>query len=104
VLYYSYVNNFDMVTWWSDRDLIETSVMGTCYAPAPPGSGTCGGNAWCLSMAAFQGEYSAFWVAPQAELVYKVFGAMGIRTYSGAVKPELMNWWSLFRAIPMATP
>lgn len=101
VLYYAYVNDFEIVTWWSARDLVDGRAMSTCYAPVPPGSTTCAGDPWCLSVAEFQAEYAAFWLPPQAELVYKVFGAMGLRTYTGAAKPELMNWWAVFRALPV---
>jgi hypothetical protein len=102
VLYRSFVNNFEMVTWWSDRDLIDGSVMTTCYPPVPPGSSACSGDLWCLSIAQFEAEYAPFWSATQSELAFKVFGAMGIRTYGGNPKPDLMNWWSYFLAVPVS--
>jgi hypothetical protein len=102
VLYSAWVNDFEMVTWWSDRDLIAGHVMDTCYTPVPPGSNSCGADSWCLSIAAFRDEYQAFWSAPQAELIYKVFGAMGLREYDGTGKPELLTWWNWALDIPIS--
>ena len=100
VLYYAWVNNFEMVTWWSDRDLIPAATMSTCYPPAPPGSATCNGDVWCLSVAQFQSDYTAFWTPPQSELVFKVFGTMGLRDYAGNPKPNVTNLWQQILAIP----
>jgi hypothetical protein len=102
VLYSAWINDFEMITWWSDRDLVARSVMDTCYPPVPPASSTCGADAWCLSIATFRDEYQAYWSAPEAELVYKVFGAMGLREYDGTPKPELMAWWNWALTIPMS--
>lgn len=101
LLYSAFVNNFELITWWSDRDLIDAAVMSTCYVPVPPASPSCNGNLWCLSVAQFQADYSAFWIPPQSELVFKVFGTMGLRTFNGTAKPELMSWWTHFLNLPV---
>ena len=100
VLYFSYVNNFEIVTWWSGRDLVDAAkVMGTCYPPVPPGSSTCAGDPWCLSVAQFQVDYAAYWLPPQSEIAYKAFGSMGLKSYAGVPRADMMYWWNIFRAM-----
>jgi hypothetical protein len=100
VLYYAWLNDFEMVTWWSDRDLIPANVMDTCYPPLPAGSAACNGDLWCLSVAQYQADYSLFWPAPFSELVFKVFGTMGLRDYAGNPKPGTTQLWQQVLAIP----
>ncbi|MDX2266633.1 MAG: hypothetical protein NW208_00915 [Bryobacter sp.] len=101
LLYYAYVENFEMVTWWSDRDLIERAPMTTCYGALPRQAPSCSGDAWCLAMADYQADYAAFWTPTEAEFIFKVFGSMGLRTYSGTPKLEPMFWWKTFQTMPL---
>jgi hypothetical protein len=101
LLYHAYVESFDMVTWWSNRDLIERLPMTTCYGPLQRGAASCGGNLWCLSMADYQADYASFWTPTQAEFVFKVFGSMGLRNSLGTPKLEPMFWWKTFKNMPL---
>jgi len=101
LLYYAYVEGFDMVTWWSNRDLIDSAPMTTCYGPLQRGAPSCGGALWCLAMADFQADYAAFWTPSQTEFIFKVFGTMGLRTRAGTPKLEPMFWWKTFQNMPL---
>jgi hypothetical protein len=97
----AYTGSFDAITWWSDRDLIEGSVMGTCYGNAtPPAYPECNGDVWCTAVNQTRanplpGQTSAF-----AELTFKAFGTMGIRAYDGTPKAGLSDTWQRFLSLP----
>jgi hypothetical protein len=66
------------VTWWSNRDVVPTLLMG-CECTFDAG--------WCgvLSMARSMG----------AEAELKVFGTMGVRTYGGTLKSLTGVRWQI---------
>jgi hypothetical protein len=100
LLYFGWLENVEVITWWSDRDLIDAKVMNTCYPPVPPGSSSCGADPWCLEVAQFQADYAAYWSPVEAELIFKVYGTMGLRDYQGNARPVLMDLWQFFLALP----
>jgi hypothetical protein len=84
-------SKLDLVTWWSDRDLLPSAVMETCHPLAPgPTFGACAEDAWCLGINIYRR------IAPSnpafGDLVFKGFGSMGLRDYDGAPKPSLTRW------------
>jgi hypothetical protein len=84
-------SNLDLVTWWSNRDLLPSGVMETCHPLAPPPSfGACAGDPWCLGINIYRR------IAPSnpafGDLVFKGFGSMGLRDYDGTPKPSLTRW------------
>lgn len=97
----AYVGGFEAITWWSDRDLIQASVMNSCYpngtAPLFP---ECGGEVWCTAINQTRSAPPAGTTAAFTELVFKAFGSMGIRTYDGSAKPEIFDSWKRFLLLP----
>lgn len=80
--------NLDLVTWWSDEDLVTVPLMTEC---------PCAFDAtWCTVLDIFRGPPGPPGVDTQffGEIVLKAFGTMGLRDYDGAPKPELFAPWS----------
>jgi hypothetical protein len=101
LIYYSYVGNVEAIGWWSDRDLILASTMSTCFPPAPPPDFTaCGNDVWCRAI-----NSDKYFLPPGgtdgfAEIIFKAFGAMGLRDYNGNPKPDVYDLWTRFLALP----
>ena len=88
-------NNFDLVNWWSDRDLVVDELMTNC---------PCTFDAtWCAVLDAFRGPPTTSGPDTQAagELDLKAFGTMGLRAYDGTPK-SLVTTWSTARTLPLA--
>jgi hypothetical protein len=79
-------SNMDLVTWWSNRDLVVEELMSECPCDFDPN--------WCAIVDIFRGPASA---GPDAqffgELTLKAFGTMGIRDYAGAPKGAVFERW-----------
>jgi hypothetical protein len=100
LVYSAATKNFQGITWWSHDDLITTTAMGSCYpAAASPSYTACNGEVWCQAINAMKNE-TIGWTPLFSELVFKVFGTMGLRTYDGVVKAQLQAAWNAQRAIP----
>jgi hypothetical protein len=86
----------ELVTWWSDRDLLVEPLMTDCPCDFD--------TTWCAVLDIFRGPPSAGAADTQAfgELLLKIFGTMGIRRYDGTPKPQHMMHWSRARALPYA--
>jgi hypothetical protein len=85
-------DGIELVTWWSDRDLLPAEQMAACHpTAAPPSYAACNGQAWCITVNAFRAAWPGG--AVQGELLFKVFGTMGLRRYDGTPKPLLMQRW-----------
>jgi hypothetical protein len=80
--------NLDLVTWWSDEDLVTLPLMTDCPCAF---DGT-----WCTVLDIFRGPPGPPGVDTQffGEIILKAFGTMGLRDYDGAPKPELFAPWS----------
>ena len=85
-------NNVKLVTWWSKRDLLPKAVMGTCYPTIGLFSlGACKGDIQCAAVNIFRKAFGGDGVL--GELIYKVFGTMGLYDYNGKPKPALLALW-----------
>jgi hypothetical protein len=76
----------ELITWWSDRDLVVPQVMTDC---------PCDFDAsWCAVVDIFRGPPSVGSFDSQlfGELLLKVFGTMGLRRYDGTPKLALQAW------------
>ncbi len=87
-------HGIELVTWWSDRDLLPTRLMTDCPCSLS--------SEWCsvvdtFRMAAGADPQSAY----VGEILLKAFGTMGLRDYDGVPKPELMSRWSAARVLPL---
>jgi len=82
----------ELVTWWSDRDLVVTEFMDNCPCNI--------GAAWCGVLDVFRGPPPTGPVDTQffGEVLLKAFGSMGLRRYDGTPKPELMTLWNAARS------
>jgi hypothetical protein len=102
LIYSAYVGGFDLVSWWSNRDLIPAPVMTQCVTPAtPPAFPECVGDVWCVAIHQAQQESPGFSLT-WTEVVFKVFGTMGIKSREGALKSGLHSLWKTFQALPRA--
>jgi hypothetical protein len=86
--------DMELVTWWSDRDLMTSRAMTDCPCTFD--------TAWCGVVDVFRGPPPAGPVDTQffGEVLLKAFGSMGLRQYDGTPKPELMTLWNAARSRP----
>jgi hypothetical protein len=88
-------HRLELVTWWSDRDLVVSDLMTNC---------PCTFDAtWCTVLDIFRGPVSTTATDTQfvGELLLKAFGTMGIRHYDGTPKPEHYALWTAARQRPI---
>jgi hypothetical protein len=103
LIYSGYKGGFDLISWWSDRDLIDSSVMNNCYPQAtPPAFPECNGDIWCDAVNSARTAPSAGWSPAFAELAFKAFGAMGLRNYDGTQKTGEEVLWNQYLALPVS--
>jgi len=85
----------ELVTWWSNRDVLPAGLMTNCPCDYDP--------TWCQVVDVFRSAAGGPLV-PGAdylgEILLKAFGTMGIRDYDGKLKPELGKIWNDARAQP----
>jgi len=82
---------FELVDWWSDRNLLPEPLMSGC---------PCSYSAdWCAIESVFQSLGGL-----QGDLLFKAFGAMGLRSYDGAPKSQLLATWQTFQSLPRRDP
>jgi len=85
----------ELVTWWSDRDLLPSREMSRCPCDDP--------DLWCAVRDVFR---AAGGTDPAAqffgELAFKAFGSMGLREYDGTPKSALFDAWQRARGQPLA--
>jgi hypothetical protein len=81
----------ELVTWWSDRDIIPASAMTECPCTFD--------TTWCATEQIVRSsagpDPGAQYVA---EVLFKMWGTMGLRRYDGSAKPALMSRWTAARA------
>jgi len=85
-------HGIELVTWWSDRDLLTEKIMTDC---------PCTFDAtWCSVLDIFRGPPATDASDPQlfGELLLKVFGSMGLRNYDGTPKAMHQALWDAARA------
>jgi hypothetical protein len=77
-------HDVDLITWWSDRDLVPEPVMTSCPCTVDA--------AWCDVVAAFRATGGADPTAQfYGEAVLKMFGTMGLRTYDGTPREPIFG-------------
>jgi hypothetical protein len=81
-------NHFDLINWWSDRDLVVSQLMTACPCTFD--------STWCAVNQAFRGSGTDQEQAA-GELALKAFGTMGLRDYAGSAK-ALYSTWQAARA------
>jgi hypothetical protein len=79
--------NLDLVTWWSDRDLLVNQVMTDCPCTFDP--------TWCYVVSSIRGPASTGTFDTQFfnEILMKAFGTMGLRDCMGVPKASVMAPW-----------
>ena len=81
----------ELVTWWSDRDLLPTQFMTNCPCSFE--------KTWCEVLDIFRGAPVAG--APEAqfygEVLIKAFGSLGLRHYDGTPKTAALELWTRAR-------
>jgi hypothetical protein len=89
----------ELVTWWSNRDLLPAGLMTNCPCDYEP--------TWCQVVDVFRSAAGGPLV-PGAdylgEILLKAFGTMGIRDYDGKLKSELGKVWNDARRSQPVTP
>lgn len=101
LIYSGYLGSFEMISWWSDRDLISSSVLNNCPPQAtPPNFSECKGDQWCMAVNTARTQTPPGWSPAFAELAFKAFGSMGLRNYDGTAKSEDMTLWNRFLKLP----
>jgi len=97
-----YKGNFDLITWWSDRDEMPANVVSTCYPIAsPPNYSACNGDVWCAAVNYARNNYPPGTTPAYGELVFKAFGSLGLRDYDGTAKEGLLSFWQQFLELPL---
>jgi hypothetical protein len=88
----------ELVTWWSDRDLLVEPLMTDCPCSFD--------TTWCSVLDIFRGPASSGAIDTQAfgELLLKVFGTMGLRRYDGTAKTTHYAQWQSARRLPVRAP
>jgi hypothetical protein len=86
----------DLVTWWSDRDLVVGDLMTNCPCTFD--------TTWCTVLDIFRGPASTGTADTQlfGELLLKAFGTMGLRAYDGTPKAGHYAAWNRVKTVPFA--
>jgi hypothetical protein len=87
----------ELVTWWSNRDLLPAGLMTNCPCDYGP--------TWCEVVDVFRSAGGGP-RTPDAEyfgeILLKAFGTMGLRDYDGQLKRSLAIPWEAARMRPIA--
>jgi hypothetical protein len=87
----------DLVTWWSNRDLVPSTFMTNCPCTFD--------QSWCAIIAGTRQQAGSDPMAQFfAEMGLKIFGSMGLRDYDGNPRPAFWARWKELRSIPLAGP
>ena len=76
-------HDIDLVTWWSHRDLLPSGISSTCNYQGLPW-------VWRVSMRLFQESFGCY----LGDIVFKLWGTMGIRNYDGDPKEVYARWYA----------
>lgn len=102
VIYNGYAANFELITWWSDRDEMPAKVVSTCYPPAkPPEYLECNGDIWCTAVSATRSNPPPGTIPEFGEIAFKAFGTMGLRSYDGTPKDDTFAMWQKYLELPL---
>ena len=86
-------HRIELVTWWSNRDVIEAKVMTDCPCTFD--------EQWCNIVTAFRSTGSDDASRFLGEAMLKMFGTMGVRGYEGTPKPLVFPFWQSVLARPL---
>jgi hypothetical protein len=87
-------NGMDLVTWWSNRDVLPAEIMTDCPCTFDP--------EWCAVLELFRATGGTDPTLQYIqEVFFKAFGTMGLRDYDGTPKPGFFSRWSEVRALPV---
>lgn len=86
----AHADHMELVTWWSDRDLLPSEVMTSCPCKATDPT-------WCTVVDVFRATGTTPEAAYLGEVLLKAFGAMGLRDHQGQPKPLLTTFNTLRR-------
>ncbi|HOX42409.1 MAG TPA: hypothetical protein PK668_02370 [Myxococcota bacterium] len=87
----------ELVTWWSDRDLVPAELMTDCPCDFDP--------TWCTVLDIFRSVGGDDPLAQfYGEMTAKVWGSMGLRDYQGVPREPIHGLWQERRALPVAEP
>src|SRR5262249_21738182 len=93
LLHDAQAHGMDLVTWWSDRDLVPAQVMTNCPCSFD--------QMWYAIVAAFRMLGGSDPMAQfYAEMTLKIFGTMGLRSYDGTPHAATMARWQQARMMP----
>jgi hypothetical protein len=81
---------FELIDWWSDRNLLPEPLLTGCPCTYSPD--------WC----AIESFFQIYAGGIQGDLLFKAFGSMGLRAYDGTPKPQVLDAWQAFQALPLA--
>jgi hypothetical protein len=86
---------WDLVTWWSNRDLIPAEVMVDC---------PCDDDfLWCSVVDVFRDTGGSDPLRRfYGEMLMKLWGSMGIRTHDGTPREPIYSLWTEARRRPIA--
>lgn len=88
-------NAMDLVTWWSNRDVLPAQMMTDCPCTFD--------RDWCFVVELFRATGGSDPTLQYiGEVFLKAFGTMGLRDYDGNSKPGFFSRWSEVRALPVA--
>jgi hypothetical protein len=85
--------DMELVTWISNRDFLPAEVVSGCPCTYS--------QPWCDLLAQVRGAGTPT-QQRDAEVGFKVFGAMGLRDHAGAPRQPLFDHWTAARALPVA--
>lgn len=89
------VYDVDLITWFSDRDIIPAEVMTDCPCDFDP-------DWWCALVDLHRKAGGADPTAQfRGETRFKIWGTMGLRTHDGAPRQPIFERWKAARAIPL---
>jgi hypothetical protein len=85
---------FDLVNWWSLRDLYPKEFMSSCVVRTSNPYPACAGEPWCMTInymkdVTFESNTELF-----TELVFKAFGTMGIQNRDGTPRAGTGTRWA----------
>ena len=84
----------ELVTWWSNRDVVDSRFMTDC---------PCAFDAkWCTFLDQFRTAAGADPMQQfYAEALLKIFGTMGVREYGGTPRQPIFDRWQAARVDPV---
>lgn len=86
-------NNVDLLTWWSNRDVLPQALTTSCPCDA--------GAEWCSVLDAWRSLGSDDSARFGMEVLLKVWGTMGVRDYEGRPRGQTWLLWSRALALPI---